>query len=74
MEWQTVYMLGWTIWEEGSVMKYSSLLLLLIISSCTKAEIQSVLCMDLIRMPEMEKRIGDISIFDCLKISEGSEQ
>tara|TARA_X000001036_G_C20399118_1_gene692014 strand:+ start:194 stop:394 length:201 start_codon:yes stop_codon:yes gene_type:complete len=64
-------MLRWTIWEEGSVMKYSSLLLLLIISSCTKAEIQSALCMDLIRIPEMEKRTGDVNVFDCLKIIEG---
>ena len=54
-------------------MKYYSLFLFLIISSCTKAEIQSALCMDLIRMHEMEKRTGDVSIFDCLKISEGSD-
>ena len=66
-------MLGWTIWEEGSVIKYYSLILFLIIISCTKAEIQSALCMDLIRMPEMEKRTGDVSIFDCLKITEGSD-
>ena len=54
-------------------MKYFPLLLFLIISNCTKAEIQSALCKDLIRMPEIEKRTGDVSIFDCLKISEGSD-
>ena len=54
-------------------MKYYSLILFLIIGSCTKAEIQSALCMDLIRIPEMEKRIGDLNVFDCLKISEGSD-
>ena len=51
-------------------MKYSPLLLLLIMSNCTKAEIQSALCMNLTRMPEMEKRSGDVSVFDCLKITE----
>ena len=50
-------------------MKYSTLLLLLMMSSCTKAEIQSALCMNLTRMPEMEKRTGDVNVFDCLKIS-----
>ena len=54
-------------------MKYFPLLLFLIITHCTKAEIQSALCIDLIRMPEIEKRTGDVSIFDCLKISEGSD-
>ena len=54
-------------------MKYFPLLLFLIISNCTKAEIQSALCMDLIRMPEMEKRTGNVNVFDCLKISEWSD-
>jgi len=52
-------------------MKYISILVSLIISSCTKADIQSALCMDLTRIPEKERRIGDVNVFDCLKISEG---
>ena len=53
-------------------MKYYSLILFFIISSCIKAEIQSAICMDLIRMPELKKRTGDVNVFDCLKITEGS--
>ena len=42
----------------------------MILSSCTKPEIQSALCMELARMSQLKQWSGDVSIFDCLKISE----
>jgi len=51
-------------------MKYFPLFFLLIPSGCSKTEIQSALCMEVARMSLMEQRSGDVSVFDCLKISE----
>ena len=51
-------------------MKYYLIIFLLILSSCAKPEIQSALCMELARMSQLKQWSGDVSIFDCLKISE----